>query len=127
MRRIYRPIHDVEEQAWRQRHNVELRALSRLPPITSYIRSARLRWAGHVARMDEEAPCRKYLFGRPEGRRPVGRPRLRWGDLIVYDLRHLGVEHPEQWSHVAQDRRRWRGLVMAAKDQQRLKATGMSE
>ena len=120
LRRIYGPIYDDGEQAWRQRHNAELRAASRLPLITSYIRSARLRWAGHVARMDEEAPCRKYLFGRPEGRRPVGRPRLRWGDLIVSDLRLLGVQDPEQWPRVAQDRRRWRELVMAAKDQQRL-------
>ena len=120
LRRIYGPIYDYEEQAWRQRHNEELRAASRLPLITGFIRAARLRWAGHVARMDEDAPCKKYLFGRPEGRRPVGRPRLRWGDLIVSDLRHLGVQDPEQWPHVAQDRRRWRGLVMAAKDQQRL-------
>ena len=120
LRRIYGPIYDVEEQAWRQRHNAELRTLSGLPLITSYVRSARLRWAGHVARMDEEAPCRKYLFGRPEGRRPVGRPRLRWGDQIVSDLRDLGVQDPEQWPQVAQDRRRRRALVMAAKDQQRL-------
>ena len=120
LRRIYGPIFDDEDQAWRQRHNEELRAASRLPLITAYIRAARLRWAGHVARMGEDAPCKKYLFGRPEGRRPVGRPRLRWGDLIVSDLRHLGVEHPEQWPQVARDRRQWRGLVTAAKDQRRL-------
>ena len=89
LRRIYGPIYDYEDQAWRQRHNEELRAASRLPLITSYIRAARLRWAGHVARMDEDAPCKIYLFGRPEGRRPVGRPRLRWGDL-----RHLGSRTP---------------------------------
>ena len=50
----------------------------------------------------------------------MGCPRLRWGNLIVSDLRHLGVPDPDQWMHVAQNRRRWRGLVMAAKDQQLL-------
>ena len=116
LRRIYGPVYDEEEEAWRRRHNAELYERSRLPPLSSYIRSMRLRWAGHVARMDETDLCRKVLEGRPEGRRPVGRPRLRWRDNVISDLRLLGVPDPEAWIRLAQDRRRWRTLVLAAKD-----------
>ena len=77
--------------------------------------------------MDDDAPCKINLLGRPEGRRPVGRPRLRWYDLIVSDLRHLGVHDPEEWPQVAQDRKIWRELVSAAKDQQGLITTGVSK
>ena len=120
LRRIYGPVYDAEEGEWRHRHNIDLRRMSQLPLITAFIRSSRLRWAGHVARKAEDNICRRYLFGRPEGRRPVGRPRLRWGDLIVSDLRQLGVDNPENWTHIAEDRRRWRTLVSAAKDQRGL-------
>ena len=120
LRRIYGPVYDAELRTWVHRHNADLRRMSRLPLITSFIRSNRLRWAGHVARQDETSLCRKFLFGRPEGRRPVGRPRLRWSDTIVNDLRQLGVERPEDWPRIAEDRRRWRTLVSAAKDQRGL-------
>ena len=103
LRRIYGPVYDAEEGAWRHRHNIDLRRMSQLPLITAFIRSSRLRWAGHVARKEEGNICRRYLFGRPEGRRPVGRPRLRWGDLIVSDLRQLVVDNPEDWPRIAED------------------------
>ena len=115
LRRIYGPVFDQNEQAWRQRHNAELRELSRLPNIICYVRAVRLRWAGHVARMPEERLYKRYMLGRPEGRRPVGRPRLRWLDGVTRDLRQLGVGE-EEWMQVAQDRRRWRALVEAARD-----------
>ena len=76
----------------------------------------RLRWAGHVARMDEASLCRQVMEGRPLGRRPLGRPRLRWQDTVVSDLRQLGVDDPDNWIQLAQDRRGWRNLVLAAKD-----------
>ena len=94
---------------------MEIRELSRLPNIVCYVRAVRLRWAGHVARMPEENLCKRYMLGRPEGRRPVGRPRLRWLDAVRRDLRQMGVE--EDWMQLAQDRRRWRTLVEAAKVQ----------
>ena len=116
LRRIYGPVFDPDEQAWRHRHNVELWERSRLPLITNYVRSMRLRWAGHVARKDYNDICRRVMEGRPEGRRPVGRPRLRWTDNVLQDLRLLGIDDPTNWIQLAQDRRRWRQLVQAARD-----------
>ena len=116
MRRIYGPIFDEEEQAWRMRHNAELRERSRLPLLSSFVRSMRLRWAGHVARRKENSLLRMCLEGRPEARRPPGRPKLRWSDCVRNDLRLLEVDNPDDWHIIAQDRRRWRILVDAAKD-----------
>ena len=117
LRRIYGPVRDEESGEWRRRHNIELRELSRLLPITSHIRSQRLRWAGHVARMqDDDSMVKMIVRGTPEGRRPVGRPRMRWEDNVKNDLVLLGVENPSDWWEMAQDRRPWRLLVKAAKD-----------
>ena len=116
LRRIYGNVRDEATGEWRWRHNRELRDMSRLPPITSFVRSQRLRWAGHVARMADVTLLRRVLDGVPEGRRPIGRPRLRWADCIKQDLQLLGVANPERWREMAQDRRRWRLLVAAAKD-----------
>ena len=116
LRRICGPVRDEETNEWRRRHNRELRDMTRLAPVTSFVRSQRLRWAGHVARMDAGSLERRMLEGCPEGRRPPGRPRLRWSDCVRSDLRLLGVDDPEGWIDLAQDRRRWRLLVLAAKD-----------
>ena len=116
LRRIYGAVRDEVTGDWRRRHNAELRELSHLPLITSYIRAQRLRWAGHVARMDPNTLVRQVFDGVPEGRRPVGRPRLRWRDCVQQDLRLLGVQHPERWMEMAQSRGDWRTLVAAAKD-----------
>ena len=86
LRRIYGMVRDDVTGELRIRHNQELRDISQLPPITSFIRSQRLRWAGHVARMDPERLPRKAMEGLPEGRRPPGRPRLRWSDNVRQDL-----------------------------------------
>jgi hypothetical protein len=71
-----------------------------------------LRWAGHVARMGEERGAYRILVGRPEGRRPLGRPRRRWEDNIKMDIREVGWEDMN-WIDLAQDRDRWRALVNA--------------
>ena len=63
-------------------------------PITSYVRAQRLRWAGHVARREEGSLLGRVLEGRPEGRRPPGRPRMRWADCVRNDLRLLEVANP---------------------------------
>jgi len=71
-----------------------------------------MRWAGHVARMGEERGVYMVLVGKPEGRRPLGRPRRRWVDNIRTDLQEVGCEYMD-WIGLVQDRDRWRTLVSA--------------
>ena len=75
------------------------------------IKSRRMRWAGHVARMGERGVYR-VLVGKPEGKRPLGRPRRRWVDNIRMDLQEVGCGYMD-WIGLAQDRDRWRMLVSA--------------
>ena len=76
------------------------------------IKSRRMRWAGHVARMGEDRGVYRVLLGKLEGRRPLGRPRRRWGDNIRMDLQEVGCVYRD-WIGMAQDRDRWRTLVSA--------------
>ena len=69
-----------------------------------------VRWAGHVARMEEGKSVHKVLVGKPEGKRPLGRPRRRWDDNIKMDLEEVGRGCGD-WMELAQDRDRWRALV----------------
>jgi hypothetical protein len=71
-----------------------------------------MRWAGHVARMGEKRKVYKVLVGRPEGKRPLGRPRRRWEDGIRMDLREIGLGCVD-WIRLAQVRDRWRAVVNA--------------
>ncbi|KAJ4439967.1 hypothetical protein ANN_08098, partial [Periplaneta americana] len=73
----------------------------------------RLRWAGHVALMGESINAYRVLVGRPEGKRPLGRPRRRWEDNIKMDLREVGYDDRD-WINLAQDRDQWRAYVRAA-------------
>ena len=86
LRWIWGPIWDDEAGEWRRRHNNELIALSGLPPISNVIRSHRLRYAGHIARMEESRLTRRVMLGKPIGTRPRGRPRKRWMDNVTEDL-----------------------------------------
>ena len=74
------------------------------------IKSRRLRWAGHVVRMEEGRGAHKVLVGRLEGKRPLGRPRRRWEDNIKMDLEEVGRGCGD-WMELAQDRKWWRALV----------------
>ena len=74
------------------------------------IKSRRMRWAGHVASMEEVRGVHKILVGKPERKRPLGRPRRRWEDNIKMDLEELGRGCGD-WMELAQDRDRWRALV----------------
>ena len=76
------------------------------------IKSRRMRWAGHVARMGEERGVYRVLVGRPEGKIPLGRPRRRWVDNIRMDLQEVGCGYMD-WIGLAQDRDRWRTHVSA--------------
>ena len=77
------------------------------------IKSRRLRWAGHVARMEEGRSAFKILTGNPTGKRPLGRPMRRWEDNIRMDREEIGI-NAENWVDSAQDRNYWRALVNAA-------------
>ena len=78
------------------------------------IKSRRMRWAGHMAHMGEERGVYRVLAGKPEGRRPLGRPRRRWVDNIRMDLQEVGYGYMD-WIGLAQDRDRWRTLVTEGK------------
>ena len=75
---------------WRKLHNEELNDLYSLPSIVWVVKSRRMRWAGHVARMGEDRGMQRVLVGKPEGKRPLGRPRRRWEDNIKMDLQEVG-------------------------------------
>jgi len=77
------------------------------------IKSRRMRWAGHAARMREGRVVYRVLAGKPEGKRPLGRPRSRWEDNIKMDLQIVGCGGMD-WIELALDRDRWRALVNAA-------------
>ena len=76
------------------------------------IKLRRMRWAGHVMHMCEERGVYRVLVGKPEGRRPLGRPRCRWVDTIRMDLEEVGCGYMD-WIGLAQDRDRWLTLVSA--------------
>jgi hypothetical protein len=80
------------------------------PNIIRQIKSRRMRWAGYVARMGEERNVYKVLMGKPEGKRPLERPRHRWEDGIRVDLKEIGLGSVD-WIQLAQDRDRWQALV----------------
>jgi len=92
LRRIFGPKRDEVTGEWRKLHNEELNDLYCSPNIARVIKSRRMRWAGHVARM-----------GKPEGKRPFGRPRRRWEDNIKMDLQEVGCGGMD-WIELAEDR-----------------------
>jgi hypothetical protein len=87
--------------------------LYRSPNIVRVTKSRRLRWAGHVARMEEGRSAFKMLTSIPTGKRPLGRPRRRWEDNIRMDLKEIGI-NTRNWVNLAPDRDYWRALVNAA-------------
>jgi hypothetical protein len=95
---------------WRKLHSEELHILYSSPDIIRQIKSRRMRWAGHVARMGEEKNVYRVLMGKPEGKRPLGRPGHRWEDGIRMDLREIAWGSVD-WIQLAQDRYRWQPLV----------------
>jgi len=109
LRRIFRHQRDEVTGEWRKSHNEELRDLYSLPNIVRVVKSTRMSWAGHVARMGEGRGVHRVLVAKPEGKRPLGRLRHRWEDNIKMDLREVGAGG--DWMELAQDRDRWRALV----------------
>ena len=97
---IFGPRRDEVTGEWRKLHNEELSDLYSSPNIVQVIKSRRMRWAGHVARMGEEREAYRVLVGKPEGKRSLGRPRRRWVDNIRTDLQEVGCGYVD-----------WIGLV----------------
>jgi hypothetical protein len=112
LRRIFGPKKD-ENGKWRRLHNEDLHRKYRSINILRAIKSRRLRWAGHVARMEEGRSAFKILLGKLKGRKPLGRPRRRWEDNIRMDLEEIGISVCN-WVDSAQDRNYWRALVNEA-------------
>ena len=112
LKRIFEPTRDEVTGEWRQLHNEEFNDLYCSPNVVRVIKSRRMRWAWHVARMEEGRGVHKVLVGKPEGKRPLGRPRRRWEDNIKMGLQEVGCGDMD-WMELAQNRDRWRALVSA--------------
>ena len=90
LRRVFGPKRDEVTGKWRKLNKEELSDLYSLPNIVRVVKSRRMRWAGHVARMGEGRVVHRVLVGKPEGKRPLGKPRHRWEDNIKMDLQEVG-------------------------------------
>ena len=109
LRRVFGPKRDEVIGEWRKLHNEKLRDFYSLPNTVRVVKSRRMRWVGHVTLMGEGTRVYRVLVGKPEGKRPLGRPRRRWEDNIKKDFRE--VRGGGDWMDLAQDRDRCRALV----------------
>ena len=125
LRRVFGPKRDEVTGEWRKLHNEERNDLYSSPSIVREIKSRRTRWAGHVACMGEGRVVHRVLVGKPEGKRPLGRPRPRWEDNIKMGLQEVGGDC-EDWMELAQDRDRWRALVSTVMNLRVPKMRGIS-
>jgi hypothetical protein len=112
LRKIFGPKRDEVTGEWRRLHNEVLYDLYSSPNIIRVIKSRGIKWAGHVARMGEGTDAYRILVGRPDGKRPLVRPRRRWDNNIKMDLQEVGWGSMN-WIALAQDRDKWRALVNA--------------
>jgi hypothetical protein len=110
LRRIFGPKRDGVTGGWRKLHNEELHNLYSSQSIIRIIKSRRMIWVGHVVRMGAKRTVYRLLARKPEGKRPLGRPRRRWIDNIKMDLLVIGLG-VVNWIGQAQDRYRWRDLA----------------
>ena len=115
LKRIFGPRRDEVTGEWRRLHKEGLNDLYSSPNIARVIKSRRMRWAGHVARMGEERGVYMVLVVKPEGKRQLGRPRRRWVDNIRTDFPEVGCGYMD-WIGLVQDRDRWWTIVSAVVD-----------
>jgi hypothetical protein len=112
LRSIFGPKRDEITREWRKLYKEELNYLYSSPNIVRVIKSRAMQWARHVARMGERRT--RFWWGKPERKRPLGRPRLRWKDNIKRDFRKWDVGcGGMDWTDLAQERDRWRAVVKA--------------
>jgi len=112
LRRIFGLKRDEVTGEWSKLHNEELNDLYCSRNIFRVIRKRRMRWTGHVACLGERRGVYRVLARKPQGKRPLGRPRRRWEDNIEVDFQEVGCGDMD-WIELAQDRDRWRALVNA--------------
>jgi hypothetical protein len=116
LRRIFGPKRDKVTGEWKKKlHNEKLRDLYSSTNIIRIIKSRRMSWVGHVARMGEKRNAYTLLVGKPERKRPLGRLTRRWVDNFRMDLGEVGWGDVD-WIGLAQDRHKWRALVNSVLD-----------
>ena len=115
LRKIYGPIN--EGGVWRKRSRKELYNLLQDMTIIQKIKIRRLKWAGHVVRMNHSNPVKCLLLYNPKGKRRLGRPRLRWEEDVKEDAKRAGIL---DWRMAAMDRDRWRRILKKARIESRL-------
>jgi len=115
LRRIFGPKRDEVTGEWRKLHNEELNDLYCSPNIVPLLKSRRMRWARHVARMGERRGVDRVLVGKPEGKRPLVRHKRRWEDNIKMDLQEVGFGGMYR-IELAQNTDSWRAIVKAVKN-----------
>ena len=113
-RKILRKIYGLvkENELWRIRRNDELEAIIKGQNIVRFIKWQRIRWLGHIDRMQDTAIGKKMLYGKLYATRRRGRPKMRWLDDVSTDLRKMGIN---EWKDTAMDREAWRRIVKEAK------------
>jgi hypothetical protein len=113
-RRIFRCIFgEVQKNVvWRKTYNHELYELFNEPDIVKYIKINRLGWAGHVTRMDNNTTVKKVFNAKPLGIRKTRRPKLRWEDDVIQNIKTLGVKN---WRNVAMEKESWQKLLRKAR------------
>jgi len=110
LRKIYGPV--KENELWRTRQNDELEAIIMGENIVRFIKYQRIRWLGHIQRMQDTAIPKKMLYGKLCATRRRGRPRMRWLDDVSMNLRKMGIN---EWRDRARNREAWRHIVVEAK------------
>jgi len=116
MRKIFGPTRS-DDGYWRIKTNQEINDILKGQNIIGFIKKQRLNWLGHVERMTEDNNVKKIKRWKPMSKRPIGRPKLRWEDDVLEDIKSMNVRN---WKNVAQDRERWKKLVEQARTLNRL-------
>jgi hypothetical protein len=115
LRKTFDPVNI--DNIWRIRNNMEIDKLIEGADLVRFVKAQRIKWLGHIQRMDQARPTRKLSDWKPMGIRPVGRPRQRWKEDVMEDLKKLIIKI---WKETAKDRRTWRNLAEKVKTQKGL-------